>query len=198
LDVDDISETFWYPRRNLDGGGASKDVEVNVATKLTPEAQEQLRAFYDDAYEHAWRYLTRMTGGDRALTEDLVQEVMVSIAQYLAKGRPLVHDGPWVVSVARHRFLNCVRRTNRSDARLLLATDRSSPFAPAEPSSAGDRARTLLSQLPLDQRAAVTLRHVEGYSVAEIAELLRRSVEATESLIARGIRTLRHLPEGGH
>jgi RNA polymerase sigma-70 factor (ECF subfamily) len=94
--------------------------------------------------------------------------------------------------------LNCVRGASRSEARVRLATDRSSPFAPAEPSSAGDRARTLLSQLPLDQRAAVTLRHAEGYSVKEIAELLGRSVEATESLIARGVRTLRQLPEGGH
>jgi RNA polymerase sigma-70 factor, ECF subfamily len=173
-------------------------VDVQVATKLTPEAQAQLRAFYDVAYDHAWRYLARMTGGDKALTEDLVQEVMLAVAQDLAKGRPPVHDGPWVVSVARHRFLNCVRGANRSEARVRLATDRSSPFAPAEPSGAGDRARTLLSQLPLDQRAAVTLRHAEGYSVKEIAELLGRSVEATESLIARGVRTLRQLPEGGH
>jgi RNA polymerase sigma-70 factor, ECF subfamily len=168
-----------------------------VATKLTPDAQAQLRAFYDVAYDHAWRYLARMTGGDTALTEDLVQEVMLAVAQDLAKGRPPVHDGPWVVSVARHRFLNCVRGNNRSEARVRLATDRSSAFAPAEPSNAGERARTLLGQLPLDQRA-VTLRHAEGYSVPEIAELLGRSVEATESLVARGVRTLRQLPEGGH
>ncbi len=169
-----------------------------MATKLTPEAQAQLRAFYDIAYDHAWRYLARMTGGDKALTEDLVQEVMLAVAQDLANGRPPVHNGPWVVSVARHRFLNCVRGASRSDARVRLATDRSSAFSPAEPSNASDRARTLLSKLPLDQRAAVTLRHAEGYSVPEIAQLLGRSVEATESLIARGVRTLRQLPEGGH
>jgi DNA-directed RNA polymerase specialized sigma24 family protein len=51
--------------------------------------------------------------------------------------------------------------------------------------------------LPIEQRAAVALRHVEGYSVPEIARLLARSVEATESLIARGVRTLRgYGPEG--
>ena len=185
-------------RRNQQASGACLDVEVSVANRLTPDAQLKLRAFYDVAYDHAWRYLARMTGGDVALTEDLVQEVMLAVANDLAKGRPPVHDGPWVVSVARHRFLNCVRTTNRSEARVKLATDRSSAFAPSEPSPARDRARTLLGQLPLDQRAAVTLRHAEGYSVPEIAELLGRSIEATESLIARGVRTLRQLPDGGH
>jgi DNA-directed RNA polymerase specialized sigma24 family protein len=58
-----------------------------VATKLTPEAQAQLRAFYDIAYDHAWRYLARMTGGDKALTEDLVQEVMLAVALELRAGQ---------------------------------------------------------------------------------------------------------------
>jgi RNA polymerase sigma-70 factor, ECF subfamily len=54
-----------------------------------------------------------------------------------------------------------------------------------------DGARQLLATLPIDQRAAVALRHLEGYSTAEIATLLGRTIEATESLIARGVRTLR-------
>jgi RNA polymerase sigma-70 factor, ECF subfamily len=166
--------------------------------RLTPEAQAELRAFYETAYENAWRYLARMTGGDMALTEDLVQEVMLVVAQDLAKGRSPVNEGSWVIGVARHRFLDCARRASRSEARVRLANDRSSPFAPVEPSSATDRARALLGQLPLNQRVAVTLRHCEGYSVPEIAELMGRSIEATESLISRGVRTLRQVPEGGH
>jgi RNA polymerase sigma-70 factor, ECF subfamily len=175
-----------------------KGVDGSLVTRLTPEAQAELRAFYEVAYGHAWRYLARMTGGDMALTEDLVQEVMLVVAQDLARGRSPVNEGSWVIGVARHRLLDCARRATRSEARIRLANDRSSPFAPGEPSSAVDRAHALLGQLPLNQRVAVTLRHCEGYSVPEIAELMGRSVEATESLISRGVRTLRHIPEGGH
>ena len=35
------------------------------------------------------------------------------------------------------------------------------------------------------QRAALTLRHVDGLSVPEVAELLGRSVHATETLLVR-------------
>jgi RNA polymerase sigma-70 factor, ECF subfamily len=161
--------------------------------QLDPTAQAELRAFYDVAYDQAWRYLSRITG-DRLLTEDLVQDVMVSVARDLVNGRSPRTDGAWIVSVARNRFLNHVRSANRADARVAKATDRSTGFGVPHDTVAAERARDLLLQLPLDQRAAVALRHIDGYSVGEIANLLGRSVEATESLIARGVRMLRRLP----
>ncbi|WP_407943238.1 sigma-70 family RNA polymerase sigma factor [Mangrovicoccus ximenensis] len=55
------------------------------------------------------------------------------------------------------------------------------------------RARALqaaLAELPERQRLAVILRHLEGRPNPEIAEILEISVEAVESLTARGKRTL--------
>jgi RNA polymerase sigma-70 factor, ECF subfamily len=153
-----------------------------MSIKLDAAAQAELRAFYDIAYDQAWRYLARITG-DRNLTEDLVQDVMVSVARDLVNGRSPRTDGAWIVSVARNRFLNHVRGAGRSDARVAKATDRSTGFGLPAETVAAERARELLLQLPLDQRAAVALRHVDGYSV-----------DATESLIARGVRALRRLP----
>ena len=47
-----------------------------------------------------------------------------------------------------------------------------------------------LARLPERQRQAVVLRHIEGVSNSEIAEVLEISVEAVESLTARGKRAL--------
>ena len=47
-----------------------------------------------------------------------------------------------------------------------------------------------LAELPERQRVAVTLRHLEGRTTPEIAEVLEISVEAVESLTARGKRAL--------
>jgi RNA polymerase sigma-70 factor (ECF subfamily) len=47
-----------------------------------------------------------------------------------------------------------------------------------------------LARLPERQRQAVVLRHIEGLSNPEIAEVLEISVEAVESLTARGKRAL--------
>lgn len=164
-----------------------------MPSKLDAAAQAQLREFYDIAYDQAFRYLARATA-DRALTEDLVQEVMLSVARDLANGRSPRHEGAWIVTVARHRLLNHVRSSQRADARVAKATDRSTGFGLPTETIATERARSLLAKLPLEQRTAVALRHLDGYSVPEIAEYLGKSVEATESLIARGVRTLRNLP----
>ena len=57
----------------------------------------------------------------------------------------------------------------------------------ADRMAALDRA---LAALPERQREAVVLRHIEGFSNPEIAEILQIGVEAVESLTARGKRAL--------
>jgi RNA polymerase sigma-70 factor (ECF subfamily) len=47
-----------------------------------------------------------------------------------------------------------------------------------------------LARLPFRQRQAVVLRHIEGLANPEIADALEISVEAVESLTARGKRAL--------
>jgi RNA polymerase sigma-70 factor (ECF subfamily) len=49
---------------------------------------------------------------------------------------------------------------------------------------------TALESLPDRQRQAVVLRHIEGLSNPDIAEILEISTEAVESLTARGKRSL--------
>ena len=56
---------------------------------------------------------------------------------------------------------------------------------------AHDRAVAALAAVPASQRAALVLRHFDGYSVPEVAAMLGKSVEAVESLLARGRATFR-------
>ncbi|TKA96825.1 sigma-70 family RNA polymerase sigma factor, partial [Cereibacter changlensis] len=63
----------------------------------------------------------------------------------------------------------------------------------------GDRMRALdaaLAALPERQRQAVVLRHLEGLTNPEIAEVMDIGVEAVESLTARGKRSLAALLSG--
>jgi RNA polymerase sigma-70 factor (ECF subfamily) len=53
-----------------------------------------------------------------------------------------------------------------------------------------------LATLPERQRQAVVLRHIEGMSNPEIAEVLEIGVEAVESLTARGKRALKAALDG--
>jgi RNA polymerase sigma-70 factor (ECF subfamily) len=60
------------------------------------------------------------------------------------------------------------------------------------------RLANALEKLPDTQRDAVRLRHLEGWSLAAIAERLGRTTVATAALVKRGMEALRkHLDEEG-
>lgn len=50
-----------------------------------------------------------------------------------------------------------------------------------------------LAELPDDQRAAVEMRHLQGYAVARISEEMARTIPAVTGLLRRGMKKLREL-----
>jgi RNA polymerase sigma-70 factor (ECF subfamily) len=132
--------------------------------------------------------------GDAAEAEDVTQEAFLRlwrIAPDWRDGEAAV--GTWLHRVAVNLCLDRLRRRPRWAA----LEDAGEPPDPAPTAIdrlvAADRAEALaqaLAALPDRQRAAVTLRHLEGMGNPEIAEALGVSVEAVESLLARGRRRL--------
>jgi len=144
------------------------------------DSEERFLSFHDATMRDAFRYASRLTGGDRFRAEELVQEAYFEL---LRRARPgeLREVGPgWIVVTIRHRFLDTVRNTEREDRRLRLVWSR--PEAP-EPGAAS----TVLDGAALSdrERAALTLRYVDDLAVADVAAALGTTIRATESLLAR-------------
>ncbi len=59
------------------------------------------------------------------------------------------------------------------------------------------RAGEVLDALGPHHRVALTLRYVDGLSVPEVAEILGRTVHATEALLVRARNAFRRLYEKG-
>jgi RNA polymerase sigma-70 factor (ECF subfamily) len=160
--------------------------------EATGAPQDDVVACYRATVREVHRYLSKLTAGDRALTEDLTQETYLSLVRALPMSGPGVLSLPWLLTTARHAFLQRLRAGGRQQARELRSA---SPVPHSggvdQAVVAGDEARRLLGTLPDDQRAALVLRYVDDLPVAEIARLLGRSVRATESLLARATTTLR-------
>lgn len=137
---------------------------------------------------------TRLLAGDRAEAEDIAQEAMLRlwrIAPEWRTGEAQITTWLYRVTVNlctdRHRK----GRTTPLDGIAEPADKQKGALAQmqdAERLSALDQA---LATLPDRQRQAVVLRHIEGFSNPEIAEILETGVEAVESLTARGKRALK-------
>ncbi len=149
-------------------------------------------------------FCLRMTGGDRAQAEDVMQEAFLRLwrraGDWDAGGTARLST--WLGRVAANLAVDARRRDRRMrplDDGARVADDAPSAVAGlirAERASSLDAA---LATLPDRQRQAVVLRHIEGYSNPEIAAMLGCGVEAVESLTARAKRRLAGIlrPEGG-
>jgi RNA polymerase sigma-70 factor (ECF subfamily) len=93
--------------------------------------------------------------------------------------------------VARERSLEA--KLNESSARLeaCLQADQSSPSQRAMRHEQLIDLAQALAELPEDQRIAVELHHLKGFTVAEVAEEMGRSRAAVVGLLFRGLKALR-------
>jgi len=164
---------------------AVSPVEPKVDASLDPVA---FTAFYRESMPHVYGYLLRRSGGNTALAEELTQEVFTAVVRDLRRGRRVEASLPVLLGIARHKLIDQFRRQVRS-ARLVTADDAvdiSNLPLDASADDARERAGAALTAVPDSQRAVLVLRYLEGFSVSEIAAALDRSVEAVESLLARG------------
>lgn len=141
-------------------------------------------------------FSARLLGGDRAEAEDVTQEAMLrlwKIAPEWRTGEAKVTT--WLFHVTRNLCTDRLRKRRGVDLDAIPEPEDESPGAVRGLMDA-DRKTALnaaLLALPERQRVAVTLRHLEGLSNPEIAEAMEISVEAVESLTARGKRALASL-----
>jgi len=150
-------------------------------------------AIYHRALPYVYGYLLPRCGSV-SVAEDLTAETFLAAVASVRKPDAPEVTVAWLVAVARHKLSDHWRRTAREQRTLAAA---------AEPAEAVDdpwdqwldaeAAYAALRCLPGPQRAALTLRYLDGLPVAEVAGHLGRSVHATETLLVRAKAALRRV-----
>jgi RNA polymerase sigma-70 factor, ECF subfamily len=128
------------------------------------------------AYETpVFNYVLRLVGGDRALAEDLTQEVFLRVYQGLPKFSLRSKFTTWLFQVTKNRVLDELRAVERRP-RALVAIDDIAPLevldAPIERLEEIEALWRAVENLSTDLKMALLLRDVVGLSYTEIADSL--------------------------
>jgi RNA polymerase sigma-70 factor, ECF subfamily len=127
------------------------------------------------AYEvPVFNYVMRLVG-DRALAEDLTQEVFIRVFQGLPKFSLRSKFTTWLFQVTKNRVLDELRASERRP-RALVAIDDAPPLevvdAPVEQLETIQALWSAVEELNTDLKMALLLRDVVGLSYNEIADSL--------------------------
>jgi len=168
-----------------------------------PEGQHaprELLALYDEALPVVYGYFVRRCG-DRGTAEDLTSETFLAAMDAARKPTPPALTVPWLIGVARHKLADHYRR--RHDRFSVPVAELPEPLEADDTWDAElDRivAEQVLSRLSAQHRVVLALRYMDDCTVGECAELIGRTVHATEALLVRARRAFRAQyprPEGG-
>lgn len=172
--------------------------EVAASLSLDPES---FRAFYEEALPRVYGYFLPRCGGSVSTAEDLTQETFLACVAELKRKKHVETPIAWIYGIARHKLVDHYRRQEREERSLSLAieADRGEEeLVVSDDPASRERVIAALQAVVPSQRSALVLFYVDGLSMAETGRALGKSVEAVESLLARGRQRLKraYLEEG--
>jgi len=146
-----------------------------------------------------YRYALRMTGSPDAAA-DLTQAAFVKGYTHLRRCRDPDRFGAWLFRILANGCKDYLKSRRRQDVSLdeglpLHAGPGADPLANLERAELARLLGRALGRLPEPQREAFLLKHVEGRSYEEIAELVGVSVPALKMRVHRAREMLKAMLE---
>src|SRR5690606_15785536 len=182
----------------------SEDLVVRLKENDEEAFAEVFHLYKDMVYRLSYRLLA-----DKAEAMDITQEVFLVLFRKIASFRGDCSLKTWLYRVCFNQAANrnrwWKRRFKNHTLSLNIDANGNEPNLPESASRMPSPEQDLYSQelqkvlheslkiLPYEQRAAVTLRDVEGLSYEEIAKITGTNVGTVKSRIARGREQLRQL-----
>ncbi len=161
--------------------------------------QHAFGLLYDHYVDVVFRYVLFRVK-DRALAEDVTSETFLRALRRIGtisyQGRDV---GAWFITIARNLIFDHVKSSryrlelasaDPSDAAPVAEITRSGPDDQVIADATNDELMRCVARLGEDQREVVTLRFLQGLSVAETAEVMQRGEGAIKALQHRAVRRL--------
>jgi RNA polymerase sigma-70 factor, ECF subfamily len=153
---------------------------------------ELIKLYADRVINTCYRFVL-----DKEDAEDISQEVFIEIFQSLKSFRGEAKLSTWIYRVTVTKSLDEIKKRNRKkrinafgkmihlDEVADWIAGGSMPDKSLQEKEKMKEVMQALNTLPDNQRVAFTLSKIDGYSNTEIAEILKTTVAAVESLVSR-------------
>jgi RNA polymerase sigma-70 factor, ECF subfamily len=147
---------------------------------------------------------------DRLLAEDLAQEAFIKAFNGIASYNPSYKFSSWIFKIANNLTIDHLRKRKldtvsihgsphassseeEARTRVTLEDQGETPEQFVENRELGDRIEAAMGHLRPEYRTAILLRHVEGHSYEEVAEIMEVPLGTVKTYIHRGRSELREL-----
>jgi RNA polymerase sigma factor (sigma-70 family) len=151
---------------------------------------QALAPLFDRHHASLLNFYLRTTG-NRASSEDLVQDVFVRILKYRRTYRPGTRFLTWMYHIARHARIDYLRKRR---GEIEWDDAYSPPVLPGDPVESAQSRHCLvlaLQRLPDDKREVLVLSRFQGLRYEAIAELLKCEPGAVKVRVHRAMIELR-------
>jgi RNA polymerase sigma-70 factor, ECF subfamily len=184
-------------------GAAGLDLDAQLMLRVRDGDEECFRVLLEKYRNPVIRFVYRMVQ-DRAISEELAQEVFLRVYRSRATYEPTARFTTWLFRIATHLAINWLRdgRNEKGQQRLDDDGDGDMPVrevADRRPTveqrmvdqTRLQEVRDAITMLPEKQRAAVLMHKYEEMEYAQIAQILECSESAVKSLLFRAYESLR-------
>lgn len=183
----------------------SMDSDTALAARLAADVEQAFPALVADHQDRLYSIALRLLG-DRRDAEEVAQDALIrafrAMRDYPHERVAALRLRPWLASITVNLARNRRRRHDDRQPPAALEPLLDAGFEPvsdvrSSPTTSADRRETqrelaaALLLLTPAVRAAIVLRHVDGLSVAEVAEALGRPEGTIKAQVHRGLRELR-------
>jgi RNA polymerase sigma factor (sigma-70 family) len=153
---------------------------------------EMLGTLFERHHVALFNFFYKLTG-QRAMSEDLVQDVFFRILKYRQSYRPGTGFRAWMYQIARNARVDLLRRQHPE---ISWEPEMSPAFVPEDQPQQDQQAfllRTALLELPEEKREVLVLSRFQDLKYEQIAEILGCELSTVKVKVHRALHELRDI-----
>ncbi|MBP7134219.1 sigma-70 family RNA polymerase sigma factor [Patescibacteria group bacterium] len=156
--------------------------------------QPSFECFYEEYFERIYTFVFYRVGGQREQARDLTQDIFIKAFEAFDRYDPALSRSAWLYTIARNHVINTYAKTRPQVALEEIEDCLSASHDP--------RAAYLLRQdevvlykalreLPPEEARLIQLKYLEGWSFAELSEILQKNSGALRVQAGRVLKKMR-------